>query len=578
MIPLLKYLKPYRTAALLAPLLMLVEVLMDLMQPKLVASIVDQGIMTGDLGHIQRTGLLMIGLALIGMLGGIGCTIYASIASQHFGTDIRADLFQHIQRFSFHNLDRFSSGSLITRLTNDVVQLQNLVLMALRMLVRSPLLSIGSLIMAFTISFKLAIILLIAMPILLVTLIFIMRKAFPLFGRVQAELDRVNTVTQENLAGIRVIKAFVRAIHENKRYDAVNQDYTNIAIKANRIVALIGPIMMLIMDVCIVAVLWFGGGLTKTGALPVGDLIAFINYATQVLMSLMMVSMTLMSVSRATASAERINEVLHTEPDIMAPAQTVTPNPQQIGRLEFRDVSFAYDAHSPVVLDQISFVATAGQTIAILGATGAGKSSLVHLIPRMYDVTAGAVLVDDVNVQQWDLDQLRSSIGIVLQQALLFSGSIRDNIRYGRPNASQEEVESAARAAQAHEFIEKLPEGYDTLLGQRGVNLSGGQKQRLSIARALLIQPPLLIMDDSTSAVDLRTEALIQKALEERLSSSTRFIIAQRITSVLDADLILIMEDGKMIDRGDHAYLIKNSQAYQEIYRSQLGQEVEAHG
>lgn len=578
MIPLLKYLKPYRTAALLAPLLMLVEVLMDLMQPKLVASIVDQGIMTGDLGHIQRTGLLMIGLALIGMLGGIGCTIYASIASQHFGADIRADLFQHIQRFSFHNLDRFSSGSLITRLTNDVVQLQNLVLMALRMLVRSPLLSIGSLIMAFTISFKLAIILLIAMPILLVTLIFIMRKAFPIFGRVQAELDRVNTVTQENLAGIRVIKAFVRAIHENKRYDAVNQDYTNIAIKANRMVALIGPIMMLIMDICIVAVLWFGGGLTKTGALPVGDLIAFINYATQVLMSLMMVSMTLMSVSRATASAERINEVLHTEPDIMAPSQTVTPDPQQVGRLEFRDVSFAYDGDSPAVLDQISFVATAGQTIAILGATGAGKSSLVHLIPRMYDVTTGAVLVDDVNVQHWDLNKLRSSIGIVLQQALLFSGSIRDNIRYGRPNASQEEVESAARAAQAHEFIEKLPEGYDTLLGQRGVNLSGGQKQRLSIARALLIQPPLLIMDDSTSAVDLRTEALIQKALEERLSASTRFIIAQRITSVLDADLILIMEDGQIIDRGDHAYLIKNSQAYQEIYRSQLGQEVESHG
>lgn len=578
MIPLLKYLKPYRTAALLAPLLMLVEVLMDLMQPKLVASIVDQGIMTGDLGHIQRTGLLMIGLALIGMLGGIGCTIYASIASQHFGSDIRADLFQHIQRFSFHNLDRFSSGSLITRLTNDVVQLQNLVLMALRMLVRSPLLSIGSLIMAFTISFKLAIILLIAMPILLVTLIFIMRKAFPIFGRVQAELDRVNTVTQENLAGIRVIKAFVRAIHENKRYDAVNQDYTNIAIKANRMVALIGPIMMLIMDICIVAVLWFGGGLTKTGALPVGDLIAFINYATQVLMSLMMVSMTLMSVSRATASAERINEVLHTEPDIMAPSQTVTPDPQQVGRLEFRDVSFAYDGDSPAVLDQISFVATAGQTIAILGATGAGKSSLVHLIPRMYDVTNGAVLVDDVNVNQWDLNKLRSSIGIVLQQALLFSGSIRDNIRYGRPNASQEEVESAARAAQAHEFIEKLPEGYDTLLGQRGVNLSGGQKQRLSIARALLIQPPLLIMDDSTSAVDLRTEALIQKALEERLSASTRFIIAQRITSVLDADLILIMEDGQIIDRGDHAYLIKNSQAYQEIYRSQLGQEVESHG
>lgn len=459
-----------------------------------------------------------------------------------------------------------------------MVQLQNLVLMALRMLVRSPLLSIGSLIMAFTISFKLAIILLIAMPILLVTLIFIMRKAFPIFGRVQAELDRVNTVTQENLAGIRVIKAFVRAIHENKRYDAVNQDYTNIAIKANRMVALIGPIMMLIMDICIVAVLWFGGGLTKTGALPVGDLIAFINYATQVLMSLMMVSMTLMSVSRATASAERINEVLHTEPDITAPAQTVTPDPQQVGRLEFRDVSFAYDGDSPAVLDQISFVATAGQTIAILGATGAGKSSLVHLIPRMYDVTNGAVLVDDVNVNQWDLDQLRSSIGIVLQQALLFSGSIRDNIRYGRPNASQEEVESAARAAQAHEFIEKLPEGYDTLLGQRGVNLSGGQKQRLSIARALLIQPPLLIMDDSTSAVDLRTEALIQKALEERLSASTRFIIAQRITSVLDADLILIMEDGQIIDRGDHAYLIKNSQAYQEIYRSQLGQEVESHG
>lgn len=590
---LVRYIKPYWKSALLAPLLMLVEVYMDLLQPKLMADIVNDGVMAGNLAHIQKMGLLMLGAALIGLIGGVGCSVYSSIASQQFGADLRKDLFLKVQSFSFRNLDQFNAGSLVTRLTNDVVQLQNLVQMTLRILVRAPFLAIGSLIMAIVISPRLALILAVAIPLLFASLYFVIRKGFPVFSLVQKKLDKVNTVLQENLAGIRVVKAFVRAPYEGSRFGKTNDDYRDTAIRAARIVALIMPVMMVLMNVSTVAVLWYGGGQVWAGSLKVGDLIAFINYVTQVLFSLLMVGMTLMNVSRAKASADRVNEVLDTEPEI-ANREHALLSAINLGKVEFEHVSFAYSSERSTtdqaaeqagnqggadnVLTDVSFTAEPGQTVAILGATGSGKSSLVSLIPRLYDVTQGHVRIDGTDVRDMELQHLRSRIGMVLQEAILFTGTIRDNIRFGKPDATQEEVEAAAWAAQAHDFIAKLPEGYDTVLGQRGVNLSGGQKQRLSIARALLIRPQILILDDSTSAVDLGTESRIQKALKELMKHSTCFLIAQRISSVLEADKILVLEDGQIVSAGTHSELMKTSSVYQDIYRSQLGKEEVVHG
>ncbi|MCS7459577.1 ABC transporter ATP-binding protein/permease [Paenibacillus doosanensis] len=588
MLKLFRYLKPYWKSALLAPLLMLIEVYMDLLQPKLMASIVNEGVLQGNLPHIQTTGLLMLGTALIGLIGGIGCTYFSSIASQHFGADIRSDLFQKVQSFSFRNLDQFKAGSLVTRLTNDVVQMQNLVQMTLRILVRAPFLAIGSLIMAVTISFRLAGILAVVIPVLFIVLFLLIRYAFPLFSKVQNKLDTVNNVLQENLAGIRVVKAFVRSRYETGRFGKANNDYTDMAMKATRIVALNMPVMTLIMNVSIVAVLWYGGNLTWEGSLPVGDLIAFINYVTQVLFSLLSVGMMLMFISRAKASADRIHEVLRTESEI-ADAGPAAHSAVRSGQVRFERVSFTYNADSfapadtlaeqkELVLKDIDFTAEPGQTIAILGATGSGKSTLVNLIPRLYETTRGRVLIDGTDIRHIGLEQLRSHIGMVLQQAILFTGTIRDNIRFGRPDAAQEEVEAAAKAADAHDFIMRMPDGYDTQLGQRGVNLSGGQKQRVSIARALLLRPAILILDDSTSAVDLGTESRIQAAIKSLMQDTTCFIIAQRITSVLDADKILVLDDGRIVAEGTHDELIRRSPEYQDIYNSQLGKGAVAHG
>ncbi|OXM83581.1 ABC transporter ATP-binding protein [Paenibacillus rigui] len=571
------YLKPYWKASLLAPLFMLLEVYMDLLQPKLMASIINEGVLRGDLPHIQQTGLAMIGIALIGLLGGIGCTIYSSIASQCFGADLRKDLFQKVQSFSFRNLDRIPAGSLITRLTNDIVQLQNMVQMTLRILIRSPFLALGSLIMAVTISPRLALVLAIVLPILFLVLYVLIRFAFPLFSMVQNKLDQVNTVLQENLTGIRVVKAFVRSRFENKRFQAANQDYMDIALRASRVVSINMPVMMLILNLSIVAVLWFGGHHVWEGSMPVGDLVAFINYVTQVLMSFSMVGMILMNVSRAKVSADRVNEVLRTESEITDRPQASDAAIRQ-GRVTFDRVSFAYPNQQELALRDISFTAEPGRTVAILGATGSGKSSLVHLIPRLYDTTGGQVLIDGTDVRDIQLQHLRTHVGMVLQESFLFTGTIRDNIRFGRPDATDAEVKAAAQAAQAHEFIARMPGGYDTLLGQRGVNLSGGQKQRISIARALLVRPAILILDDSTSAVDLGTESRIQRALRELMRTSTCFLIAQRISSVLDADKILVLDEGRIVAEGTHAELYRSSAVYQDIYRSQLGKEELAHG
>jgi len=565
------FLKPYWRWAILAPLLMILEVAMDLMQPRLIQRIVDEGIAKLDMAIVINTGLLMLGLALVGAVGGLGCTVFATLTAQGFGADLRHTLFRKVQSFSFGNLDDIETGQLITRLTNDVTQVQQVVAMLLRIMVRAPLMLLGSLLLAILTSPRLALLLLVLIPLVLAVLVWVIGKATPLFGRVQRKLDDLNTVMQENLAGVRVVKAFVRAQHEIERFRATNDGLMEQTVRAARIVTVAMPFMMLAVNLGIVGAIWFGGLQVTYGTMQLGQIIAFVNYLTRTLMSLMMVSMLVMMTSRAQASADRIQEVLDTIPNIQnKPDAMSTFAPQ--GRVVFENVTFSYDrdGHDPVLKD-ISFVAEPGQTVAILGATGAGKSSLVHLISRFYDVTKGRVTIDGVDVRDIKEEVLRRNVGIALQESVLFSGTIRDNIRYGRPDATDEEVITAAKAAQAHEFISEFPDGYDTVLGQRGVNLSGGQKQRIAIARALLIQPAVLILDDSTSSVDVETETRIQDALEEVMKGRTSFVIAQRISTVLNADKILVFDGGQIVAEGTHHELLVSSPIYREIYESQLG-------
>lgn len=578
MLKLFRYLRPHWAAALLAPLLMLLEVAMDLLQPILMASIIDKGVMQNDISHIRSAGLLMVSAALVGLIGGVGCTIYSSIASQRFGADLRRDLFRKVQTLSFRNLDNLTTGSLITRLTNDIVQLQTMVQMLLRVFVRSPFLAIGSIIMAVIISPKLAVILAMAVPLLFVVMFLLIRATLPLFSVIQQKLDKVNTVLKENFAGIRVSKAFVRRDYENKRFNRANTDFTQVSVKTQRIVAINMPILTMILNVSIVAVLWFGGKNAINGSFEIGSLIAFINYVTQVLFSVSSVAMMLVRISTAKVSADRIQEVLSAEPEIKNPLDPKKDAYSQ-GEVIFDQVTFSYQPGTrQPVLRQLSFTASPGQTVAIMGATGAGKSSLVSLIPRLYDVTKGRIMIDGTDVRSYDLSSLRGRVGIVLQESILFSGSIRDNIRYGKPEASEEDVIAAAKAAQAHDFITEMPEGYDTQLGQRGINLSGGQKQRIAIARALLLRPSILILDDSTSAIDMGTESRLQKELSQLMHGRTCFIIAQRISSVIEADKILVLDDGRLIAEGTHQELLASCELYQDIYESQFGKEVPSYG
>jgi ATP-binding cassette, subfamily B, multidrug efflux pump len=574
---LLTYLKPYRLWAILAPLLMIIEVAMDLLQPKMIQRIIDEGIAQLNMPLVIQTGILMIVLSLIGAVGGIGCTIFAFLTSQGFGADLRLALFRKVQSLSFGNLDELETGRLITRLTNDVNQLQEVVAMLLRIMVRAPLLLIGSLIMAILTSPRLALMLIVLIPLVMVVIAWVIRKAFPLFGVVQQKLDGVNTVLQENLAGVRVVRAFVRASHEIGRFGKANDNLMGQTILAARTVAVTQPAMMILANLGVAAAIWFGGVQVTHGSMTVGQIVAFVNYLTRTLMSLMMVSMLMMRIARAQASAERIQEVIEVQPKLTNDPRL--PDSLELqGRVAFEDVTFSYrDGHDPV-LKGVSFVAEPGETIAILGATGSGKSSLIHLIPRFYDVTTGKITIDGIDVRDLDERSLRRSIGISLQEPLLFSGTIGDNIRFGRPEASQEEVIAAAQAAQAHDFINELPDGYNTLLGQRGVNLSGGQKQRIAIARALLAQPAVLILDDSTSSVDVETEAKIELALEKIRPGRTTFVIAQRISTVLNADKILVMDDGMVVAQGNHPELLGSSPIYREIYASQLGDGRTAYG
>ena len=571
-----KYIKPYLPAFIIGPLMMIVEVIGEVVLPKLMANIINVGVTNGSAGYITGTGVLMILVALLMMAGGVGGAYFGAKAAVSFAADLRKDAFDKVQTFSFANLDQFSTGSLVTRLTNDITQVQNLINMALRMMLRAPGMLIGALIMAFVMNAELAVIVLIVIPILVGAIAVLIKIAFPKFRIMQKKLDALNSNIQEMLTNVRVIKSFVRGDYEEKKFAASNEDLKQTSLGAFKTIIIVMPLMMLMMNATTLAVVWFGGKQIIVGNMQVGDLTAFTTYIVQILMSLMMLAMVILQSSRALASLSRIREILDTEVDLNDEHCKEPDKIVSSGRVEFRDVSFRYyKENKEAVLSHISFAVKSGQTLGIIGSTGSGKTTLVQMIPRLYDVDEGEVLVDGVNVKDYTLKNLREGVGMVLQKNVLFSGSILENLMWGDENASIEEVRKAAQAAQADGFVSSFTGGYEMDLGQGGVNVSGGQKQRLCIARALLKKPKILILDDSTSAVDTATEAKIRESFAGELKNTTKIIIAQRISSVQEADEIMVLDDGKIVGFGKHEDLLASCEAYQEIYYSQMDKEKE---
>ena len=570
------YIKPYLSAFLLAPLLMLTEVFGEILLPKFMSMIINNGVADRDTGYIIRMGIIMVLTAIVMAAGGIGGAYFSAKASICFTSDLRDALFAKVQNFSFKNIDQYSTGSLVTRLTNDVQQVQNVTMMGLRLLFRAPGMLIGALIMAFLMNAKLALVILIVIPFLSIAIVTIMVKAFPRFTLMQKKIDKLNSGIQEALTNVRVIKSFVREDYEEEKFQTMNQDLKDSSLNAMKIVIATMPIMMFAMNVTTLAVVWYGGNIIIAGNMQVGDLTALTTYIVQILMSLMMLSMVLLQSSRAIASVKRISEVLDTEIDLTDENASRKDLKVTEGKVEFKDVAFSYSNEGgEKILEHINFTAEPGKVLGIIGTTGSGKTSLVQLIPRLYDVTEGQVLVDGVDVREYSLKNLRDGVGMVLQKNVLFSGTIDENLRWGNEEASEEEVRNAAKAAQADGFVTSFTNGYDSDLGQGGSNVSGGQKQRLCIARALLKKPKILILDDSTSAVDTATEAKIRESFSTTLKDTTKIIIAQRIGSVESADKIIVLDDGRIIGMGTHEELMKNCEAYQEIYYSQRDREKE---
>ena len=569
-----KYITPYLSAFVIGPLMMLTEVAGEVMLPKFMSMIINNGVADRNLAYIGKMGALMVLTVLFMAVGGILGAYFSAKASISFTSDMRNDLFRKVQQFSFENIDGYSTGSLVTRLTNDVQQVQNVLMMGLRMALRAPGMFLGALIMAFMMNRQLAVIILIVIPLLLTAIILILKTAFPRFGEMQRRLDCLNSGIQESLTNVRVVKSFVREAHEIEKFSRLNRDLKESSLRALRIVITTMPVMMFAMNVTTLAVVWYGGNIIIAGKMPVGDLTAFTTYIVQILMSLMMLSMVFLQSSRASASMKRINEIFDTEIGLNDDNAENKDKKVTEGRVEFKNVSFGYSGENgrkDLVLEGISFMAEPGQTIGIIGSTGSGKTSLVQLIPRLYDVTGGEVLVDGVNVKEYSLKHLREGVGMVLQKNILFSGTIEENLRWGNEDASMEDVIRFSESAQADPFVKTFKNGYDTEMGQGGVNVSGGQKQRLCIARALLKRPKILILDDSTSAVDTATEAKIRESLYHDLKDTTKIIIAQRISSVQEADQILVLEDGKIIGHGTHEELLKTCETYSEIYTTQIG-------
>lgn len=571
----LRYLKRYWYFALLAPLFMVGEVLMDLAQPQLMSTIVDEGVLglsnhnVGDLKLVIMTGLKMIGLVTIGGICGVLSGVFANLCSQNFGNDIRKDCFKRIMALSFEQTDRFSTGSLVTRVTNDITQVQNMVAMCIRGFVRNIMLFGGGIVCMLTLNLSFGAVIACALPFVIFMVIFFIAKANPIFAVLQKKLDRVNSVMQENVSGSRVVKAYVREDYEKKRFGAANKELVDTQLRVLVLFSCMMPLMNIVMNLSVVAVIYVGSVQVKSGGATPGNVMAAITYVSQILNGIMMMAMVFQNISRGTASARRLNEVLECEPVIADGKQEICTDMR--GKIEFRDVSFSYPGgNGESVLSHINLAVEPGETLAILGATGSGKSSLVNLIPRFYDPVEGTVLVDGVDVKEYPLKALRDKVAIALQKSELFSTTIRENISWGRQGASDGEIRKAAEAAQATEFIESKQSGYDTIVAEKGMSLSGGQKQRLSISRALLKNAEILIFDDSTSALDLKTEARLYQELRSHYADVTKIIIAQRIASVKGADRIAVIDNGTIAALGTHEELMISSEVYQDIYNSQL--------
>ena len=564
-----KYLKPYVLFAVLTPLSMVGEVLGDLLQPKLMSKIVDDGVLGQDMNLIIRTGLLMLLVLIGGGACGIAASAFGGIASQSFSRDLRVDVFKRVMGLSFEQTDKFTTGSLVTRLTADITAIQQMVDFMLRMLVRDSLLFFGGIIMMLTLNVRFGIIILCALPVEIIMMIIILKKANPYYSIVAKRLDSVNSVVQENVTGARVVKAYVREDTEEKRFDDANISLMESNLRVQTLMAILQPLLMIILNLSIIAVIVIGGWQVQAQAMKVGEVMAAITYLTQVLHGVMMMSMMFQTLAKASASANRLREVLETDPVIKS--GSVSLSDKTGGTVSFKNVSFSYpETKGRPVISDLTLDIKSGESVAILGATGSGKSSLVNLIPRFYDCTAGEVLVDGVNVKDCKLDELRKKVGIVLQKSELFSGTVEDNIKWGDKNATHEEVISAAQAAQADEFIQKIPAGYEGIIAEKGASLSGGQKQRLSISRAVLKKPEILILDDSTSALDLGTEAKLRAEIDRKMNGTTLIIIAQRIQSVKSCDRIAVLDHGKLCACDTHENLLKTCEVYQDIYASQV--------
>lgn len=564
-----KYLKPYALFAVLTPLSMVGEVLGDLLQPKLMSKIVDDGVLGQDMDLIIRTGLLMLLVLIGGGACGIAASAFGGIASQSFSRDLRVDVFKRVMGLSFEQTDKFTTGSLVTRLTADITAIQQMVDFLLRMLVRDSLLFFGGIIMMLTLNVRFGIIILCALPVEIIMMIVILKKANPYYSIVAKRLDSVNSVVQENVTGARVVKAYVREDTEEKRFDDANISLMESNLRVQTLMAILQPLLMIILNLSVIAVIVIGGWQVQAQAMKVGEVMAAITYLTQVLHGVMMMSMMFQTLAKASASANRLREVLETDPVIKS--GSVSLSDKTGGTVSFKNVSFSYpETKGRPVISDLTLDIKSGESVAILGATGSGKSSLVNLIPRFYDCTAGEVLVDGVNVKDCKLDELRKKVGIVLQKSELFSGTVEDNIKWGDKNATHEEVISAAQAAQADEFIQKIPAGYEGIIAEKGASLSGGQKQRLSISRAVLKKPEILILDDSTSALDLGTEAKLRAEIDRKMNGTTLIIIAQRIQSVKSCDRIAVLDHGKLCACDTHENLLKTCEVYQDIYASQV--------